>query len=80
MDTSAPTIACRGCTEDPGTTMDPLTQQLMQRAWNAERLRRQKVAIKRIVTTLRKQSSELGLLLNDDERAALDNAAHVLDR
>jgi len=60
--------------------MDPLTQQLMQRAWNAERLRRQKAAIKRIVTTLRKQSSELGPLLNDDERAALDNAACVLDR
>ena len=60
--------------------MDPLTQQLMQRAWNAERLRRQKAAIKRIVTTLRKQSSELGPLLNDDERAALDNAARVLDR
>ena len=60
--------------------MDPLTQQLMQRAWNAEKLRRQKAAIKRIVTTLRKQSSELGRLLNDDERAALDNAARVLDR
>jgi len=60
--------------------MDPLTQQLMQRAWNAEKLRRQKAAIKRIVTTLRKQSSELGPLLDDNERAALDNAARVLDR
>jgi hypothetical protein len=60
--------------------MDPLTQQLMQRAWNAEKLRRQKAAIKRIVTTLRKQSLELGPLLNDDERDALDDAARVLDR
>ena len=60
--------------------MDPLTQQLMQRAWNAEKLRRQKAAIKRIVTTLRKQSSELAPLLDDNERAALDNAARVLDR
>ncbi|MCP5439693.1 MAG: hypothetical protein H6958_03585 [Chromatiaceae bacterium] len=60
--------------------MDPLTQQLMQRAWSAEKLRQQKATIKRIVTTLRKQSSELGPLLDDDERAALDNAARVLDR
>jgi hypothetical protein len=60
--------------------MDPLTQQMMQRAWNAEKLRRQKAAIKRIATTLRKQSSELGPLLDDNERAALDNAARVLDR
>jgi len=60
--------------------MDPLTQRLMQRAWNAEKLRRQKAAIKRIVTTLRKQSSQLGPLLDDNERDALDNAARVLDR
>ena len=60
--------------------MDPLTQRLMQRAWSAEKLRRQKAAIKRIATNLRKQSSELGPLLDDDERAALDSAARVLDR
>ena len=60
--------------------MDPLTKQMMQRAWNAEKLRRQKAAIKRIVTTLRKQSSELGPLLDDNERAALNDAARVLDR
>ena len=48
--------------------MVPLTQQLMQRAWNAEKLRRQKAAIKRIVTTLRKQSSELGPLLEHHAR------------
>ena len=48
---SAPTTACHGCTEDPRTAMDPLTQQLMQRAWNAEKLRQQKATIKRIVTT-----------------------------
>jgi hypothetical protein len=56
MVASVPTIACRGCIEDPGTVMDPLTRTLMQRARTAEKLRQQKAAMKRIVTTLRKQS------------------------
>ncbi len=60
--------------------MDPLTEKLLQRAWNADSLRRQKAAIKRVVNSLRKQVSELGPLLDDDEKAALEHAARVLDR
>lgn len=62
------------------TRIDPLAQQLIDRAWNAEKLRRQKAAIKRLVTTLRRQSCKLGTLLEVDERAVLDEAARILNR
>ncbi len=60
--------------------MYPWTQQRLQHTWNAEKLCRQKAVTKRIFTTLRKQSSESGPLLGDHDHAALNNAAHVLDR
>ena len=60
--------------------MDALTQKLIDRAWNADRLRKQKAAIKRTVTSIRNQARDLDALLDNDEREALFAAARVLDR
>ena len=73
--------ACRGCIDSPPLqTMDALTQKLIDRAWNADKLRRQKAAIKRTVTSIRNQARDLDALLENDEREALFAAARVLDR
>ena len=60
--------------------MDALTQKLIDRAWNADKLRRQKAAIKRTVTSIRNQARDLDALLDHDEREVLFAAARVLDR
>ena len=73
--------ACRGCIDSPPLrTMDALTQKLIDRAWNADRLRKQKASIKRTVTSIRNQARDLDALLDDDEREVLFAAARVLDR
>jgi len=64
----------------PLPTMDALTRKLIDRAWNADRLRRHKVAIKRTVTGIRNQAHNLDALLDDDEREALSAAVRGLDR
>ncbi|MGB5453530.1 MAG: hypothetical protein WBN00_15695 [Sedimenticolaceae bacterium] len=60
--------------------MDALTQKLIDRAWNADRLRKQNASIKRTVSSIRNQARDLDALLDDDEREALFAAARVLDR
>ena len=60
--------------------MDALTQKLIDRAWNADKLRKQKASIKRTVTSIRNQARDLDALLDHDEREALFAAARVLDR
>jgi len=60
--------------------MDALTQKLIDRAWNADKLRKQKASIKHTVTSIRNQARDLDALLENDEREALFAAARVLDR
>jgi len=60
--------------------MDALTQKLIDRAWNADKLRKHKAAIKRTVTSIRNQARDLDALLDHDEREVLFAAAQVLDR
>lgn len=60
--------------------MDNLIQTLINKAWGADDLKKQKAQIKRTVTAINKQRQDLEGLLDAEESQALVEAVRVLDR